>query len=250
MGVQRQRTSIWRAGLAGGLAAAIGSFYLAHYWGFAVFGGVFVGACVVGAVQIRNILASNAAGPWSFLRCGYGVAAGAAAGAFAGCQLSNSEVVVFGLPCAQGGIVLGVVTGGVLGALADKLLAPTPPSAPRRAAAAALMFFAVAGAVGVWVMAMERASHEDMEAVYVLGIGLALIPACVWVLVLAWSVWSGFEWARWAGVVTFGLVTVSALAGVAAVVHGQWGVRELVLLTASAAIGVAVDTLLWTSAER
>jgi hypothetical protein len=89
-----------------------------------------------------------------------------------------------------------------------------------------------------------------LGGIYEALIGLALIPACVWVLVLAWSVWSGFEWARWAGVVTFGLVTVSALAGVAAVLNGQWGARELGLLTASTAIGVAVDTLLWTSAER
>jgi hypothetical protein len=112
------------------------------------------------------------------------------------------------------------------------------------------MFFVVAGAIAVWLVTIHRASDEDFSGIYEMGIGLALIPVCVWVLVVAWSIWSDFEWACWAGVVTFGLVTVSALAGVAAVLHGEWGTRELAFLTALAAIGVAVDTLLWTSAER
>ena len=176
--------------------------------------------------------------------------AGAVTGAFLGCELSKLGVVVFGLTCAPGGMVIGVVAGGVLAALTDRLLGPTPPSATRRAAAAALMFTAVAGAISVWLVAIERASHEEMGGIYEAGIGLVLVPACIWVLVLACCIWSGFEWAPRAGVVTFGIITVSALAGVADVLHGEWGARELGLLTALAVIGVAVETLLWTSAER
>jgi hypothetical protein len=202
------------------------------------------------------------------------VIAGAAMGAIAGARVAcHLPGVLPGLGgCAPGGAPTGALVGALVALVALPLLrqgtrlgehAAHRP-APTTTTAARLIWLAIAAALGRWLA--ERVLHPQMGLE---GVGwLAILPA---VLVGAAGLAMAAEgllrrrgWARWAAVVAFSLVGVTALAGLVDWIktlmswraHG-WGpvtaevvAVDLVTPVLFLAISVGVIVLLMTPATR
>jgi hypothetical protein len=199
-----------------------------------------------------------------------GAAMGAPVGARAACHLGGVLPGPYG--CAPAGAPAGALVGALLALGALPLLGqgtrPGEPAAHRPAAttttAARLVWLTIAGALGRWLAEGLLNPQMGLE-----GLGwIALLPA---VLVAAAGLAMAAEgllgrrgWARWAAVVAFSLLGVTALAGLVdwtgalmrSRAQGRWPISvERVAVDLATAVGllalsVGVVVLLMTPATR
>jgi hypothetical protein len=197
------------------------------------------------------------------------VIAGAAMGAIVGAKVACSPggwLLDFA-GCAPGGAPTGALIGALLALVALPLLrqgtrrgkhAAHRP-APTTATAARLVWLAIAAALGRWLA--EAVVHPQMglEGVAWMALLPAVLVAAAGLAMAAEGLLRRRGWARWATVVAFSLLGVTALAGlvdwIVALVrsraHGWgWGPAPIDLVTAVLflAVSVGVVVLLMTPA--
>jgi len=130
--------------------------------------------------------------------------------------------------------------------------------APATTTAARLVWLAVAAALGRWLAQEPLNPSMELEALGWLAILPAVLVAAAGLAMAAEGLWRRRGWARWAAVVAFSLLGVTALAGLVDWTgqlpwraHG-WGAAPIDLVTPVLflAISVGVIVLLMTPATR
>ena len=195
---------------------------------------------------------------------------GAITGARVACHLAGVLPGPYG--CVPGGAPAGALVGALVALVALPLLGqgtqPGKSAAHRPAAttttAARLVWLAIAGALGRWLA--EGVLHPQMglEGLGWMAILPALLVAAAGLALAAQGLMGRRGWARWAAVVAFSLLGVTALAGlvdwIGALMQsradGQWPVPaevvavDLMTPVMLLAISVGVIVLLMTPAAR
>jgi hypothetical protein len=194
-----------------------------------------------------------------------GAAMGAIAGARVACALSSW------LPSPGGCLPVGAPAGALAGALLALVALPllgqgTRPGesaahrpAPTTTTAARLVWLAVAAALGRWLAEAVVNRQMGLEGLLWLALLPVVLVAAGGLAMVAQGLWRRRGWARWAAVVAWSLVGVTALAGlvewVGALVRSPasgWAPLPIDLVTAVLflAISVGVVVLLMAPATR
>jgi len=192
-----------------------------------------------------------------------GAAMGAIAGARVACHLSGWLSSLGG--CVPGGAPTGALVGAFLALVALPLLGQgtrrgeraAHRPAPTTTTAARLVWLAIAAALGRWLAQEPLNPQMELEALGWLAILPAVLVAAAGLAMTAQGLLRRRGWARWAAVVAFSLLGVTALAGLLDWVEQLPGVPEwrpapidLVTPVLFLAIGVGVIVLLMTPATR
>jgi hypothetical protein len=199
-----------------------------------------------------------------------GAAMGAITGARAACHLGGVLPGPYG--CAPGGAPTGALVGALLALVALPLLGqgtrPGEHAAHRPASttttAARLVWLAIAAALGRWLAEGLLNPQMGLEGVGWMGILPVVLVAAAGLAMAAQGLLGRRGWARWAAVVAFSLLGITALAGlvdwIGALMRwradGRWPIPaervavDLATPVLFLAISVGVVVLVMTPATR
>jgi hypothetical protein len=150
-----------------------------------------------------------------------GAAMGVPVGAKVACSLSNWLPAPGG--CTQGGVPTGALVGVLLALGALPLLRqgtrrgerPAHGPAPTTTTAARLVWLAIAAALGRWLVEAPLNPQMGLEGVAWMAILPVVLVAAAGLATVAQGLLHRRGWARWAAVVAYSLLGVTALAGLA-----------------------------------